>query len=177
MDIFFVDGLKVVFRCGLALLLTMKEQFLARDLEGMLRLAEKEAPKFFAKDPDLLIQKAYKLVTISDSKMAKWRKECESERKRQLAEEGEARRLRAENRILQGRIQSLEKENNTLAHSLIQKSVKQAIEAEEKLLLGKELKLAKKHVKRLSGGSVSGESCSMSHGSQADSCSMLCSIT
>lgn len=154
LDIFFVDGLKVVFRCGLALLLTMKEQFLARDLEGMLRLAEKEAPKFFAKDPDLLIQKAYKLVTISDSKMTKWRKECESERKRQLAEEGEARRLRAENRILQGRIQSLEKENNTLAHSLIQKSVKQAIEAEEKLLLGKELKLAKKHVKRLSGGSV-----------------------
>ena len=107
----------------------------------------------------------YKLVTISDSKMAKWRKECESERKRQLAEEGEARRLRAENRILQGRIQSLEKENNTLAHSLIQKSVKQAIEAEEKLLLGKELKLAKKHVKRLSGGSVSGESYSMNHAS------------
>ena len=54
-------------------------------------------------------------MTISDSKMTKWRKECESERKRQLAEEGEARRLRAENRILQGRIQSLEKENNTLA--------------------------------------------------------------
>ena len=68
LDIFFVDGLKVVFRCGLALLLTMKEQFLSRDLEGMLNLAEKEAPKFFAKDPDLLIQKAYKLVTISDSK-------------------------------------------------------------------------------------------------------------
>ena len=52
---------------------------------------------------------------------------------------------------------SLEKENNSLAHSLIQKSVKQAIEAEEKLLLGKELKLAKKHVKRLSGGGVTGK--------------------
>merc|ERR1711990_487186 len=86
--------------------------------------------------------------------MSKWRKECESERKRALAEEGEVRRLRAENRILQNRIQSLEKENNSLAHNLIQKSVKQAIEAEEKLLLGKELKLAKKHVKRLSGGPV-----------------------
>ena len=72
--------------------------------------------------------------------MSKWRKECEgiscfyiteiyrnllAERKRALAEEGEARRLRAENRILQNRIQSLEKENNSLAHSLIQKSVKQ----------------------------------------------------
>ena len=41
--------------------------------------------------------------------------------------------------------------NNCLAHNLIQRSVKQAIEAEEKILLGKELKLAKKHVKRLSG--------------------------
>ena len=49
------------------------------------------------------------------------------------------------------RIQSLEKENNQLAHNLIQRSVKQAMEAEEKILLGKELKLAKKHVKRLSG--------------------------
>ena len=45
LDIFFVDGVKVIFRCGLALLLTMKEQFLSRDLEGMLNLAEKEAPK------------------------------------------------------------------------------------------------------------------------------------
>ena len=52
--------------------------------------------------------------------MSKWRKECESERKRALAEEGEVRRLRAENRILQNRIQSLEKENNSLAHNLIQ---------------------------------------------------------
>jgi len=41
--------------------------------------------------------------------------------------------------------------------------VKQAIEAEEKLLLGKELKLAKKHVKRLSGGSVAGMNHIMSH--------------
>ena len=73
--------------------------------------------------------------------MAKWRREAELERKRELADEGEVRRLRAENRILSCRIQSLEKENNTLAHNLIQRSVKQAIEAEEKILLGKELKL------------------------------------
>ena len=60
-----------------------------------------------------------------------------AERKRALAEEGEARRLRAENRILQNRIQSLEKENNSLAHSLIQKSVKQERTKKEKFILTK----------------------------------------
>ena len=141
MDIFFVDGIKVIFRCGLALLLTLKDQFLGRDMDGMMSLAQKEAPKFFARDPDLLITKAYNsVIKISDNKLAKWRRDAESERKRELAEEGEVRRLRAENRILSCRIQSLEKENNTLAHNLIQRSVKQAIEAEEKILLGKELK-------------------------------------
>ena len=54
----------------------MKEQFLSRDLEGMLNLAEKEAPKFFAKDPDLLIQKAYKLVNISGMVFTKIASEC-----------------------------------------------------------------------------------------------------
>ena len=39
-----------------------------------------------------------------------------------------------------------------------------AIEAEEKMLLGKELKLAKKHVKRLSGGAVSGTIYILSYG-------------
>jgi len=110
-------------------------------MDGMMSLAQKEAPKFFARDPDLLITKAYNsVIKISDSKLAKWRREAELERKRELADEGEVRRLRAENRILSCRIQSLEKENNTLAHNLIQRSVKQAIEAEEKILLGKELK-------------------------------------
>ena len=117
LDIFFVDGIKVIFRCGLALLLTLKDQFLGRDMDGMMSLAQKEAPKFFARDPDLLINKAYSSnIKISDSKLSKWRKEAESERKRELAEEGEVRRLRAENRILSNRIQSLEKENNTLGN-------------------------------------------------------------
>ncbi|CAG5107884.1 Oidioi.mRNA.OKI2018_I69.chr1.g3536.t1.cds [Oikopleura dioica] len=137
-----------------ALLLTLKDQFLGRDLDGMMSLAQKEGPKFFARDPDLLINKAYGAgIKISTTKMSKWRKEFESARKKELAEEGEIRWLRAENRNLNNRILSLEKENNTLAHNLIQRSVKQAIEAEEKILLGKELKLAKRHAKRLSGGS------------------------
>jgi len=155
LDIFFVEGSKVIFRVGLALLLTLKDQFLGRDLDGMMSLAQKEGPKFFARDPDLLINKAYAPgIKISTTKMAKWRKEFESARKKELAEEGEIRWLRAENRNLNNRILSLEKENNTLAHNLIQRSVKHAIEAEEKILLGKELKLAKRHAKRLSGGSA-----------------------
>lgn len=88
-------------------------------------LAQKEGPKFFARDPDLLINKAYGAgIKISTTKMSKWRKEFESARKKELAEEGEIRWLRAENRNLNNRILSLEKENNTLAHNLIQRSVK-----------------------------------------------------
>lgn len=107
------------------MLLTLKDQFLGRDLDGMMSLAQKEGPKFFARDPDLLINKAYAPgIKISATKMAKWRKEFESARKKELAEEGEIRWLRAENRNLNNRILSLEKENNTLAHNLIQRSVK-----------------------------------------------------
>nr|XP_039252966.1 EVI5-like protein isoform X1 [Styela clava] len=147
MDVFMSEGMEIIFRIGLAMLLSSHNQLLQLDMEGMLKVILKTLPEFYNRDPDLLFNKAYTLVKYNPKKMKKIEKEYMSMKTKEMEEQVEMRRLRTECRLLRQRVDALEKENENLADKLIQDRVNRALEAEEKIIMGKELSIAKRQVK------------------------------
>ncbi|XP_053447685.1 ecotropic viral integration site 5 protein homolog isoform X2 [Nycticebus coucang] len=137
-DIFMSEGLEIVFRVGLALLLMNQAELMQLDMEGMLQHFQKVIPHQFDGGPDKLIQAAYQ-VKYNSKKMKKLEKEYTTIKTKEMEEQVEIKRLRTENRLLKQRIETLEKESASLADRLIQGQVTRAQEAEENYLIKREL--------------------------------------
>ncbi|PIK45909.1 putative EVI5-like protein isoform X2, partial [Apostichopus japonicus] len=147
MDVFISEGMEVIFRIGIAILQLNYDMLIHMDLEQMLRLLQKEAPKLHAEEPDLLIQAAF-LVKINPKRMKKFliyklhsriRKEYLLIKNKENEDQIEMRRLRTENNLLRQKIDILEKENEAIADKLIQGQLSRAQEAEEFYTVKKEL--------------------------------------
>ncbi|XP_053447692.1 ecotropic viral integration site 5 protein homolog isoform X9 [Nycticebus coucang] len=107
-DIFMSEGLEIVFRVGLALLLMNQAELMQLDMEGMLQHFQKVIPHQFDGGPDKLIQAAYQ-VKYNSKKMKKLEKEYTTIKTKEMEEQVEIKRLRTENRLLKQRIETLEK--------------------------------------------------------------------
>lgn len=138
MDVFISEGMEVVFRIGIAILQLNYDMLIHMDLEQMLRLLQKEAPKLHAEEPDLLIQTAFQ-VKINPKKMKKLEKEYLVIKTKENEDQIEMRRLRTENNLLKQKLDILEKENEAIADKLIQGQLLRAQEAEDYYSVKKEL--------------------------------------
>uniref|UniRef100_A0A8C9RD79 Ecotropic viral integration site 5 like n=1 Tax=Scleropages formosus TaxID=113540 RepID=A0A8C9RD79_SCLFO len=108
-DIFMYEGLEIIFRVGLAILLYNQTDLIQLDMEGMSQHFQKVIPHQFDSCPDKLILRAYQ-VKYNPKKMKK---------------------LRTENRLLKQRIETLEKVRSG--------QVTRAQEAEENYVIKREL--------------------------------------
>ncbi|GFT70878.1 ecotropic viral integration site 5 ortholog [Trichonephila clavipes] len=133
-----LDGMKMIFRIGIAILQYCKEDLLQHDMEGMLRYFQKEMPAKCEADPDYLIGLSMQ-VKYSSKKMKKLEKDYTSYKAKEQEEMIELRRLRTENKLLRQRIENLELESASLADRLVQGQVTRAQEAEDSYALRREL--------------------------------------
>merc|ERR1711997_1294277 len=74
MDCFLLDGIEVIFRLAISLLLIGKSELLVQDMEGVIRYFQKEMPANFESDPDEVISVAFGLK-INQKRMKKMEKE------------------------------------------------------------------------------------------------------
>nr|XP_012775000.1 ecotropic viral integration site 5 protein homolog isoform X3 [Maylandia zebra] len=107
-DIFMCEGLEIVFRVGLAILLMNQAELIQLDMEGMLQHFQKVIPHQLDSGPDKVIQAAYQ-VKYNAKKMKKLEKEYTTIKTKEMEEQVEIKRLRTENRLLKQRIDTLEK--------------------------------------------------------------------
>jgi hypothetical protein len=68
-DAFLSEGMEIIFRISIAILMICKEELLRLDMEGLLRYFQKEMPSRVNIDPDFLIHQA--LVIKYDYKKLK----------------------------------------------------------------------------------------------------------
>ncbi|XP_053447694.1 ecotropic viral integration site 5 protein homolog isoform X10 [Nycticebus coucang] len=87
-DIFMSEGLEIVFRVGLALLLMNQAELMQLDMEGMLQHFQKVIPHQFDGGPDKLIQAAYQ-VKYNSKKMKKLEKEYTTIKTKEMEEQVE----------------------------------------------------------------------------------------
>uniref|UniRef100_H2YPD0 Rab-GAP TBC domain-containing protein n=1 Tax=Ciona savignyi TaxID=51511 RepID=H2YPD0_CIOSA len=150
LDVFISEGMEIIFRLGLGLLLSSEKELMEMDMEAMLKHVTKDLPQFYDKEPDLLFQRAFVCVKYNSKKIkritTRWEKEYMTMRSKEHEEQVEMRRLRTENRLLRQRLDEMESENGQLADKLIQDRVNRALEAEEKIIMGKELSIAKRQL-------------------------------
>jgi len=151
LDVFISEGLEIIFRLGLALLLDNKHLLLTMDMEKMVMFVQKECPQRYNEHPDLLFEKAYSLVRYNPKKMKKVQKDYEAMKSKETDDQIETRRLKTENRLLLQRVDILEVENQNLADKLIQDRLNRAIDAEKKIRLEKELSIAKRRAQNVEG--------------------------
>ncbi|XP_018612967.1 EVI5-like protein isoform X2 [Scleropages formosus] len=126
-DIFMYEGLEIIFRVGLAILLYNQTDLIQLDMEGMSQHFQKVIPHQFDSCPDKLILRAYQ-VKYNPKKMKKLEKEYTTIKNKEMEEQIEIKRLRTENRLLKQRIETLEKGQVTRAQ-----------EAEENYVIKREL--------------------------------------
>ncbi len=146
MDVFISEGMEIIFRVGIAILQLNYDDLLRLDMEEMLRLLQKIAPKLHEAEPEVLMMTAYQ-VKYNTKKMKKLEKDYLAFKTKENEDQIEMRRLRTENRLLLRRIQVLEEENEVLADRLIQGQLQRAQEAEESYMIKKELESIKYHNK------------------------------
>jgi len=146
LDVFISEGMEIIFRLGLAIILHSKDQLLEMDMEKMLMFVQKDLPVYYNKNPDVLFEKAYKLVKYNSKKMRKLEKDYNQMRSKEFEDQVEMRTLRTENRLLLQRVERLEDENQNLADKLIHDRVSRAVDAEERIMMEKELSIAKRKV-------------------------------
>lgn len=137
-DLFLLEGIEIIFRISVAILMICKEQLLKLDMEGLLKFFQKEVPAKCEIDPDYLIQLAM-AIKYDQKKMKKLSKDYSAIKLKEQEELVELRRLRTENRLLRQRIENLESESAELADKLIQGQVCRAQEAEDNYVIKREL--------------------------------------
>lgn len=71
MDLFLSEGMEVIFRLSLAILMISKEELLKLDMEGLLKYFQKDIFSKLEVDPDYLITLAIH-VKYDQKKMKKW---------------------------------------------------------------------------------------------------------
>jgi hypothetical protein len=70
LDLFLMDGIEVIFRTSIAILMLCREELLKLDMEGLLRYFQKEMPSRCETDPDYLVTLAVG-VKLDQKKMKK----------------------------------------------------------------------------------------------------------
>ncbi|XP_074600959.1 ecotropic viral integration site 5 [Brevipalpus obovatus] len=138
MDLFLSEGMEVIFRLSLAILMISKEELLKLDMEGLLKYFQKDIFSKLEVDPDYLITLAIH-VKYDQKKMKKLTKEYNALKTKEQEEMVELRKLRTENRLLRQRIESLEVESAELADKLIKGQISRAEEAEDNFQIKREL--------------------------------------
>jgi len=144
MDWFLSDGMEVIFRLAVAVLIVGKAEILSQDMEGMLKYFQKEMPVRFEADPEQHFQLAQS-VKYNAKRMKKLEKEYTVMKTKEHEEQVELRRLRTENRLLRQQVEYLEHESVALADRLIQGQVCRAEEAEESYVITRELESVRQH--------------------------------
>ena len=122
MDAFLSEGLEVIFRVAITLLLEGKDQLLLRDIEGVTKYFREEMPLLFAADVDSVMAKAFS-IEINQKKMRRIEKEYKTMKSKENEDEMEIRRLQGEMRLLRQRNDLLEGECSNLADRLLQGQV------------------------------------------------------
>merc|ERR1719328_522029 len=144
MDCFLLDGIEVIFRLAISLLLIGKSELLVQDMEGVIRYFQKEMPANFESDPDEVISVAFSLK-INQKRMKKLEKEYTTMKTKEKEDEIELKRLRTENRLLRQRVDLLEQESSNLADRLIQGQVTRAEVEEHTFAIKRELAAIRQH--------------------------------
>jgi len=144
MDCFLSEGVEVIFRIALTLLIIAKHELLSQDMEGVLKYFQKEMPPKFEADQDTIFNMAFN-VKINQKKMKRLEKEYNTMKSKEKEDEIELRRLRTENRLLRQRIDMLETESSELADRLIQGQVNRAEVEETTFAIKRELAAIRQH--------------------------------
>jgi len=144
MDCFLLEGIEVIFRIAISLLLRGKQELLYQDMEGVLMYFQKDMPLLFEADTDAILTEAFNLK-INHKKMKKVEKEYTTMKSKEKEDEIEIKRLQNENRLLRQRIEMLESESNELADKLIQGQVDRAEVDETTFVIKRELAAVKQH--------------------------------
>ncbi|XP_037074335.1 ecotropic viral integration site 5 ortholog-like isoform X2 [Pollicipes pollicipes] len=144
MDWFLSDGMEVIFRLAVAILIVGKADILSQDMEGMLKYFQKEMPVKFEADPENHFTLAQN-VKYNAKRMKKLEKEYTVMKTKEHEEQVELRRLRTENRLLRQQVEYLEAESVALADRLIQGQVCRAEEAEHSYVIKRELESVRQH--------------------------------
>lgn len=129
-DIFLLEGLEIIFRMGFAVLQILSQELQTQDMEGMIKILQKDLPIRLENEAERLFSTAFQLK-FNPRKMKKLEKEYNALKTKEDEEQTEIRKLRSENRLLRQRIDNLEAETATLADRLIQDQVKYAQQSEE----------------------------------------------
>uniref|UniRef100_A0A1B6CY08 Rab-GAP TBC domain-containing protein n=1 Tax=Clastoptera arizonana TaxID=38151 RepID=A0A1B6CY08_9HEMI len=137
-DVFFLEGMEIVFKIALALLSLGKDDLLCLDMEGMLKFFQKDLPPRADADPEALMQVAYN-IKFNQKRMKKLEKEYTVMKTKEQEEMVELRRLRSENRLLKQRVELLEAESSELADRLVRGQVSRAEEEETTFVVQREL--------------------------------------
>jgi len=140
MDCFLSEGIEVIFRLSLTLLLLGKPDLLIRDIEGVTKYFREEMPAQFEADPDHVFAMAFGL-SINQKKIKKMEKEYKTMKSKENEDEVEIRRLRGEARLLRQRMDALEVECGSLADSLLQGQVTKAENEEGRLVAEEQLQV------------------------------------
>ncbi|XP_074654316.1 ecotropic viral integration site 5 ortholog-like [Tubulanus polymorphus] len=142
MDLFLSEGMEIVFKVALAILVSSQEDLLALDMEGMITYIQKDIPAKYEGNPENLVQLAL-TIKYSVKKLKRLEKEYNEIKSREHEDQVELRRLRTENRLLKQRIENLEKETAQLADRLVQDQLARAQQAEMVICTQRTLSLSK----------------------------------
>ncbi|GFR04911.1 rab GTPase-activating protein 1 [Trichonephila clavata] len=117
-DLFLLDGMDVVFQVALALLMFSQKELLALDFEGVLKHFRVSLPKKYRTEESakLLIHSAIK---IKVKKLKKYEKEYAIFKEQEKLQEDPIKTLQRENKKLLETNLHLDRENDDLAHELI----------------------------------------------------------
>ncbi|CAL1275836.1 unnamed protein product [Larinioides sclopetarius] len=117
-DLFLLDGMDVIFQVAIALLLMSQKELLALDFEGVLKHFRVSLPKKYRSEESakLLIRNAIK---IKVKKLKKYEKEYGIFKAQEQLQEDPIKTLQRENKKLLETNLQLDRENDDLAHDLI----------------------------------------------------------
>ncbi|GFY53355.1 rab GTPase-activating protein 1 [Trichonephila inaurata madagascariensis] len=117
-DLFLLDGMDVIFQVALALLMLSQKELLALDFEGVLKHFRVSLPKKYRTEDSakLLIHSAIK---IKVKKLKKYEKEYAIFKEQEKLQEDPIKTLQKENKKLLETNLHLDRENDDLAHELI----------------------------------------------------------
>lgn len=140
MDVFLSEGMEIIFKVALSMLILGKDDLMSLDMEGMLKYFQKELPAKAEADPEGLLQMAYSMK-YNAKKMKKLEKEYHVIKSKEQEEMTELKRLRTENKQLRHRCEMLEEESKALADRLVRGQVSRAEEEETTFVVQRELEV------------------------------------
>merc|ERR1711971_756405 len=144
MDCFLSEGMEVIFRISLALLIMGKDELLLQDMEGVIKYFQKYMPAHFEANQEAVFKLAFE-ININQKKMKKVEKEYTTMKSKEKEDEIEIRRLKNENRLLRQKVDQLENESNALADRLIQGQVDRAEVDGTTFVMKRELAALRQH--------------------------------